>query len=73
MYGNELDKVCFAHDSASCGSKDFSKRNISDKIVKAYEIARIIKMMDVKKLLKILSMAYKTFYKKTRSGVSVNE
>ena len=30
-YRNELDKACFAHDSAYCGSKDFAKRIISDK------------------------------------------
>ena len=29
--------------------------------------------MDIKKPLKILSMAYKFFCKKTQSGVSVNE
>ena len=74
-YRNELDKACFAHDSAYCGSKDFAKRIIPDKILndRAYEIAIIINIMDIKKPLKILSMAYKFFCKKTRSGVSVNE
>ena len=42
LYKNELDKACFAHDAAYSDSKDLSKRNISDKLLKerAYEIAR---------------------------------
>ena len=42
LYGNNLDKACFAHDAAYSHSKDLAKRNISGKILKdrAYEIAR---------------------------------
>ena len=42
LYKNELDKAGFAHDAAYSDSKDLSKRNISDKLLKerAYEIAR---------------------------------
>ena len=42
LYGNELDKFCFAHDSAYSYSKDVAKTAISDKILKdrAYEIDR---------------------------------
>ena len=38
---NELDKVCFPHDTAYSDSKDLVKRTISNKILKdrAYEIA----------------------------------
>ena len=34
IYKNELDKVCFAHDAAYFGSKDLTKRTVSDKILK---------------------------------------
>ena len=34
LYGNELDKGCFAHDAAYCDSIDLAKRAISDKILK---------------------------------------
>ena len=42
LYKNELDKACFAHDTANSGSKDLAKRTISDNILKcrAYEIAK---------------------------------
>ena len=42
LYRNELNKACFAHDAAFSGSKDLTKRTISDKVLKdrAYEIAK---------------------------------
>ena len=42
LYGNELDKSCFAHNAAYSDSKDVAKRTISDKTLKdrAYEIKR---------------------------------
>ena len=42
LFGNKLDKSCFAHDAACSYSKDLAKRTISDKILKdrTYEIAR---------------------------------
>ena len=42
IYKNELDKACFALDTAYCDSKDLTKGSTSDKILKetAYEIAK---------------------------------
>ena len=34
LYGNELDKACFAHDAAHSDSKDLAKRTISYNILK---------------------------------------
>ena len=34
IYKNELDEVCFAHDTAYFDGKDLAKRTISDKILK---------------------------------------
>ena len=41
-YRNELDKACFAHDTAYSDCKDLVKETTSDKVLKekAYEIAR---------------------------------
>ena len=41
IYKNELDKTCFAHDTACFNSTDLARRTISDKILKdrAYKIA----------------------------------
>ena len=63
----------FAHDAAYSDSKDLAKRAISDKIFKyiAYEIARNCGNDGHKKAL--ASMVYKSFDKKTGSGISVNE
>ena len=33
-YMNELDKACFTHDAAYSDSKDLTKRNVADKILK---------------------------------------
>ena len=45
LYRNELDKACFAHDTAYFDSKDLALVTISDKILKdrAYEIAGNLK------------------------------
>ena len=42
LYRNELDKACFAHNTAYSESKDLAKRTVSDKtlINRAYEIVR---------------------------------
>ena len=34
LYRNELDKACFAHDTAYSDSKDLAKRIVSDRILK---------------------------------------
>ena len=73
LHRDELDKACFVHDTACSDSKDFTKRIISDKILKdrAYEIAKNRGYDGYQRAL--VSMAYKIFYEKTRSGVSVTE
>ena len=42
IYKNELDKACFAHDTAYSDSKDLTKRTAADKILKnkAFDIAK---------------------------------
>ena len=42
IYKNELDKACFAHDPAYSDSKNLTKRNVGDKILrdKAFNIAK---------------------------------
>ena len=72
-YRNELEKSCFAHDAAYCVSKGLARRTISDKVLKdrAYEIAKNRGYDGYQRAL--VSMAYKIFYEKTRSGVSVTE
>ena len=73
LYRNELDKACFAHDAAHSDSKNLAKRTISDKILKdrAYKIARNRNSDGYQRAL--VSMIYKSFDKKTGSGISVNE
>ena len=34
IYNNELDKACFAHDTAYSDSKDLAKITVSDKVLK---------------------------------------
>ena len=73
LYGNELEKACFAHDAAHSHSKDLVNRTISDKILKhrAFEIARNCNYDGCQRAL--ASMVCKFFDKKTGSGMSVNE
>ena len=42
IYKNELDKACFAHDTAYSDSKDLTKRTVADKILRnrAFNIAK---------------------------------
>ena len=64
LYRNELEKTCFAHDSAYSYSKDLPKRTISDTILKdrAYEIARNLKYDGCQRAL--ASMVYKFLIRK---------
>ena len=73
LYRNELDKACFAHDTAYSYSKNLAKRTISDKILKdrAHEDARNRKYDGYQRAL--ASMVYTFFDKKAGSGISVNE
>ena len=73
IYGNELGKACFAHNGASCDSKNLAKGTNSDKISRerAYEIARNRDYDGYQRPL--ASMVYKFFDKKTGPGISVNE
>ena len=73
LYGNELDKACFAHDAAYSHRKDVAKINISDKILKdrAYEIAAYCRYDGYQRAL--ASMVCNFFDKKTGSETTVNE
>ena len=80
LYGNELDKACFAHGAAYSDSKDLAKRAISDKIFKE-ELMKLSEIGYDGYQRVLASMAYKFFDKKPRpgaiatskAGVSVNE
>ena len=65
IYGNELDKTCFQHDSADADHKDLINRIKSDKALrdKAYNIARNPKYYGYQRGL--VSMVYKLFDKKS--------
>ena len=73
LYRNELDKACFAHDTAYSDCKDLAKRTILDKILKdrAHEIARNRNYDGYSRAL--ASMVYTFFDQKAGSGISVNE
>ena len=69
IYGNELDKACFQHDSAYADHKDLINRTKSDKVLrdKAYDIASNPEYDVYQRGL--ASMVYKFFDKKsTGSG-----
>ena len=53
IYLNELDKVCFQHDTAHGDFKDLDRRTASDKILcdKAFTIAKNTKYGRSKELL----------------------
>ena len=71
IYRNELDKVCFQHDSAYADHKDLINRTEADKFLrdKAYDIASNPKYNGYQRGL--ASMVYKLFDKKsTGSGIS---
>ena len=66
FYRKELDKACFARDTAYSDSEDLAKRTISDKILldKAFEIARNCGYDRYQRAL--ASMVYKFFDRKNR-------
>ena len=67
IYKNELDKACFAHDSAYSDSKDLTKRTVADKILRnrAFNVAKDPKYDEYQRGL--ASMVYKFFDKKFAS------
>ena len=70
IYKNELDKACFAHDTAYSDSKNLTKRTVADKFLKnrAFNIAKDQKYDGYQRGL--ASMVYKFFDKKSEgSGV----
>ena len=73
IYGNELDKACFQHNSAYVDHKDLINRTEADKVLrdKAYDIASNPKYDGYQRGL--ASMVYKFFDKKsTGSGLALN-
>ena len=70
IYRNELDKVCFQHDSAYADHKDLINRTKSDKVLrdKAYDIASNPEYDGYQRGL--ASMVYKFFDKKSRAEPS---
>ena len=65
---NELDKACFAHDSAYLDSKDLTKRTVADKIFenKAFNIAKDPKYDGYQRGL--ASMVFNFFDKKSKGS-----
>ena len=53
IYQNKLNKVCFEHDMAYGDCKDLPRRTAPDKVLrdKAFNIAKIQNMTDVKEVL----------------------
>ena len=68
LYRNELDKACFAFDTAYSERKDVANSTISDKTFKdrAYEIAKNCGYDGYQ--MPLASRVYKFFDKKTGSG-----
>ena len=66
IYKNDLEKAWFAHNAAYANTIDFTKRTISDKILKdrTYEIAINSKYDEYQRELE--NMVYKFFDKKNR-------
>ena len=74
IYKNELDKACFAHDTAYSDSKNLTKRTVVDKILgnRAFNIAKDPKYDGYQRGL--ASMVYKFIDKKPAgSGVVTAE
>ena len=79
LYGNELDKACFAYNAPYSDSKDLAKRTISDKILRdrPYAIARNCNYGGYQRAL--ASMVCEIFDKKTgtiatsKAGISLNK
>ena len=72
IYKNELDKACFALDTAYSDSKNFTKRTAADKILRnrAFNIAKDPKYDGYQRGL--ASMVYKFFHKKSKGSGVVN-
>ena len=72
IYKNELDKACFAHDSAHSDFKDIKNRTAADKILrdKAYKIAKYPKHYGSERGL--ASMVYKFLTKRLQAVVSLH-
>ena len=70
-YKNELDKACFAHDSAYSDSKVLTKRNVADKILRnrAFNIAKDPKYDGYQR--RLASMVY-TFFDKEVVSLILN-
>ena len=68
VYKNELHKACFQHDMAYGDFKDLKRRTAADNVLrdKACNIAKNPKYDEYQRVL--ISMVYKFFDKKTRSG-----
>ena len=68
IYRNELDKVCFQHDSAYADHNDLINRTEADKVLrdKAYDIASNLEYDGYQRGL--ASMVYKFFDKKSMGG-----
>ena len=73
IYQNELDNACFQHDMAYGDLKYFTRRTVSDKILrdKAFNIAKNPKYDGYQR--EIASMVYKFFDKKSSGTLSKNE
>ena len=65
MNKNQLDKACFAHDTAYSDFKDIKNRTVADKVLrdKAYKIAKDPKCYGSQRGL--ASLVYQFFDKKT--------
>ena len=72
IYRNELDKVCFQHDSAYADHKDLINRTDADKVLrdKAYDVASNPKYDGYQRGL--ASMVYKFFDKKSMGSGTAN-
>ena len=68
IYKNELDKACFAHDTAYSDSKNLTKRTVADKILRnrAFNIDKDQKYDGYQRGL--ASMVYKFFDKKSKGS-----
>ena len=72
IYKNELDKVCFQHDTAYRDFKDLKRRTFSDIFLsdKAFNITKNPKYDGYE--TELASMVYKFFDKKTKGSGIVN-
>ena len=73
IYHKQLDKAFFQHDMAYGDFKDLTRRTVSDKILcdKAFNIAKNPKYDGCQ--LRLASMVYKCFDKKSSGSGNKNE